>query len=297
MADSNKDFHARRRHHYVPQCYLKRFADKKENLIVDDIMKLRGTRRFRINIENFLLERGLYDLSPIRKWREGRNPQRNYSTKDGFTESLMLASIMEPLFEKYMREYFDQNKLPPIQYASGVANSLLLLMIRNPRAKIYTQCMLEEFPEAFKEPQRELFKCFGMNVAKIHMNTFAVLFKKVYIHIYNATGKNRFITTDYPVCPCILDLEKRQFNHLTDFENGKSLYHLHVALFAREEWPAEVCLLCPISPTKCLLIQESVEDSKYVDENVDDNFVSSINNFMSNGATRYVIIPPDFPFQ
>lgn len=273
-----------RRHHYLPRSYLKRFAQgKKHRLHVEEVTKSKTMRVFSPNISSFLVECGIYDLSSYKNFSPSFD-----QTEDGLVEDLLFAQIYEPLYNKSLEQSVDLNFCPDLQMCKGIIAGVWTMYLRTPRVRKANAQILKEIDSKIDVNRRAFMENFGMVTAK----TILKLFPKVFLHtrsiLFNAVGEARFLTTDNPASPCIYDLINEQVIRCDE-------YKLQQSVILGDEWPAEVGLLCVLSPQWCLWTQ-SVQNISSVEYVIFDSFrTRHLNQFIRGSADRFVILPPSKP--
>lgn len=271
-----------RGHHYVPRCYLKRFAaGKKKRLLVQEIEDGCLRRTFRPNVPSFLVECGIYDLGPFLS----SNPSLR-GTEDGFLEDILFARVHEPLFSKRLKQTIDLNLLPGTHACKGIIQGVWTLYLRTRRVRRINLLIAQEVDHEIDEVSRQYLNNFGMVTAKTTLNLLPRTLAHTKSLFLNAIGESRFLTTDNPSIPCLFD-DQDNIVHECD-----QLY-LQRSVILSYEWPFEVALLCPLSPRWCILIW-SVQDLSSIDYRpIGSELTDVLNQFIRKSADRFVILPPE----
>lgn len=237
-------------------------------------------REFNPNVASFLVDCGIYDLSSHKQ----NSPKFN-DTDDGFLEDLVFAKVHEPMYSRALKRSIDINFVPDTGTCKGIIYGVWTLYLRTPRIRRINSQITTEVDSEIDENRRSFMNNFGMVTAK----TILKLLPKTFVHtrsiFFNAVGASRFLTTDHPSIPSLYDERTGNIQPCNE-------YDLQRSVILADEWPHEVALLCPVSPSWCMLTRNVNDISSVHCVSIDSILTERLNQVIRANADRFVILPP-----
>lgn len=271
-----------RRHHYVPRCYLRRFASGKKEKLDVLILNSNGIeKRITQTVNALLVERGMYDLSPF---RETFSPDFD-GLPDSLLEDTLFAKVHESIYSKNLKESIDHNLCPTSWQANNITGSIWTFYLRTPRIRRINHEIALELEKELDDKKRGFIENFSVITTWSIVKLFSKAFRHTHCTFLNAVGRGRFITSDHPSIPCLIDHSRGQIIRCDEKE-------LQKLVILKDHWPDEVALLCPLSPRWCIISQSIRDLSRITHTSLGTEAVEKINLLIRDTAEKYVIYPP-----
>lgn len=270
-----------KRHHYIPRCYLKRFASGKKQKLDVLVLDANGIgKRINPTITTFLVERGIYDLS---SFKASFYPSFS-EVSDSLVEDILFAKVHEPIYNNTLKESIDCNLCPTPEQANRITGSVWTFYLRTPRIRRINQEISVELGSQIDDKQKNFIGSFSAITAWSVIKLFPKAFRHTHCTLLNAVGIEKFLTCDHPSIPCLFDYHRGQIRRCDEKALQKSVV-------LAEQWPEEVSLLCPLSPQWCIISQSIRDLSKISYTPLGSEEVAKINAFIREAAESFVIYP------
>lgn len=269
-----------KRHHYIPRCYLKRFAygkKKKLDVLVLDASGIE--KRITPTVTTFFVECGVYDLSSL---KQSASPALN-DVPDSLLEEIF-ASVHESIFNNTLSESIDCNLSPSAEQSNRIAGSVLTFYLRNPRIRKINQEVAAEVASKIGDKQKNFVEDFAAFTTWSVIKLFPNAFRHTHCTLLHAVGTERFLTSDNPAIPCLFNYATGQIIRYDEKELQKSIV-------LADRWREEVALLFPLSPRWCIISQNIRNISEVSHVSLGSQEVEKINKFIRNAAQKYIVYP------